>query len=111
MQFECVVYITEEPLDRKKILDKFTEFLAGREPASVNPREDNCSECQWPVEVLFDGKGKMYVDVGSEKFAAPTTWRSDACCTASTKAMVTCSFGCSMTPVKTSPITTINYMF
>jgi hypothetical protein len=87
MQFECVVYITEEPLDRKKILDKFTEFLAGRESAYINRREDNCNECRWPVEILFDLQGKMYLDGGFKKFPAPTAWRSDACCSTATKAM------------------------
>jgi hypothetical protein len=38
MHFEFVVHITEDPLGRKKLLDKFAEFLAGRQPASVNLR-------------------------------------------------------------------------
>jgi hypothetical protein len=42
MHFEFVVHIIEDPLGRKKLLDKFDEFLAGREPASVNLREDIC---------------------------------------------------------------------
>jgi hypothetical protein len=37
------------------------EFLAGREPASVNLQEDNCGECQWPAEVLFDGQDCCFV--------------------------------------------------
>jgi hypothetical protein len=45
----------------------------------VNLREVSYGSCRWPVEVLFDGQGKMYVDAGFEKFAAPTSRRSDRC--------------------------------
>jgi hypothetical protein len=38
MCLEFVVHITEDPLGRMKLLDKFTEFLAGHEPTSVNLR-------------------------------------------------------------------------
>jgi hypothetical protein len=69
MHFEFVVQITEDPLGRKKLPNKFAEFLAGWKTASVNLREDSCGQCRWPVEVLFDGQGKMYLDTGFEKFA------------------------------------------
>jgi hypothetical protein len=42
MHFEFVVHITEDPLGRKKILDKFVEFLPDQEPTSVNLGEDRC---------------------------------------------------------------------
>ncbi|KAK1628676.1 hypothetical protein QYE76_002991 [Lolium multiflorum] len=29
----------------------------------------SCNFCQWPVEVLFDGQGKMYLHTGWDKFA------------------------------------------
>jgi hypothetical protein len=57
------------PIGRKKVHDKFAEFLAGQESASVNLGEDSCSECWWPVEVMFDGEGKIYLDAIFEKFA------------------------------------------
>ena len=31
--------------------------------------EASCGSCRWPVEVLFDGQGKMYLHTGWEKFA------------------------------------------
>jgi hypothetical protein len=43
--FEFVVHITEDPLYRNKILDKFAEFLTGWELAVMNLQEVNCGFC------------------------------------------------------------------
>jgi hypothetical protein len=45
MYFEFGVHITEDPLGRMRLPDKFTEFLA----AEVHLREASCSVCGWPV--------------------------------------------------------------
>ena len=47
---------------------KFAESLDGQEPAKVYLRAVDCGPRVWPVEVLFDGKGRMYLDKGSENF-------------------------------------------
>jgi hypothetical protein len=68
MHFKLVVHITEDPFDIKRLLDKFTKFLAGWEPADVNLRKASCGFCWWLVNVLF-GQDKMYLETGFEKFA------------------------------------------
>jgi hypothetical protein len=35
----------------------------------LNLREVDCGFCRWPVDVLFNGRGKMYLHTGWEKFA------------------------------------------
>ncbi|XP_051230192.1 B3 domain-containing protein Os03g0212300-like [Lolium perenne] len=69
MYFEFVVHITEDPHSKKRVSDKFAEFLAGREPAEVHLREASCGFCHWPVEVLFEGQGSMYLNRGFDKFS------------------------------------------
>jgi hypothetical protein len=69
MYFDFVVHITEDPFDRKRLQNNFAEFLACRVSAGVNLREASCGFCRWPVDVLFDQQGKMYLDAGFEKFA------------------------------------------
>jgi hypothetical protein len=32
-------------------------------------REASCGECQWPVEVLFDGERHTFLHTSSEKFS------------------------------------------
>ena len=67
--FEFVVHITTDPFGRKKLPDKFAEFLDGREPAEVYLREASCGFCRWTVEVWFDGQGKIFLSSGWEDFA------------------------------------------
>jgi hypothetical protein len=38
--FEFVIHITKNPFGRKKLPDKFAEFLAAREPVDVHLREE-----------------------------------------------------------------------
>ena len=64
-----VVHITAEPFARKKLPDKFAEFLDGREPAEMFLREESCGVCRWTVQVWFDGEGKMFLSSGWEEFA------------------------------------------
>jgi hypothetical protein len=92
MYFEFVVHITEDHLGRKRLPDKFAEFLSGWEPAAVNLREVSCHQCRWPTEVLFDGQGKMYLSIG---FARAHNLEVGCMCSAATKAMETCASVCS----------------
>jgi hypothetical protein len=69
MYFEFVIHITEDPLDGKRLPDKFAEFLASWEPAKVHPPEGSYRVCCWPVKVLFAGQGTMYLDRAFNKFA------------------------------------------
>jgi hypothetical protein len=66
---EFVIHITEDPFGRKRLPDKFVEFLVGREPAGVKSREVSYGFYRWPIEVFFNGQGKMYLDNGFEKLA------------------------------------------
>ena len=47
----------------------FGEYVAGKEPAALQLREADCGFCRWPVDVPFDGRGKMYLHTGWEEFA------------------------------------------
>jgi hypothetical protein len=65
--FEFLLHIVEDPLGIKQLLDKFSEFVDGVEPAQLQLREASCNFCRWPVEVLFDEQGKMYLHTGVVK--------------------------------------------
>ena len=67
--FEFILHITADPLSRKKLPDKFAQFLDGWEPAEVYLREESCGVCWWTVEIWFDGEGKMFLQNGWEEFA------------------------------------------
>jgi hypothetical protein len=62
--FEFVVVLKGNPLNIQRLPDKFTDFVAGNEPALLDLREVACDCCRWPVDVLFDGRGKMYLHTG-----------------------------------------------
>ncbi|KAK1618007.1 hypothetical protein QYE76_023524 [Lolium multiflorum] len=67
--FEFLLRIDDDPLGIKQLPDKFAEFVDGVEPAQLQLWEASCNFCGWPVEVLFDGQGKMYLHMGWDKFA------------------------------------------
>ncbi|KAK1629175.1 hypothetical protein QYE76_003490 [Lolium multiflorum] len=67
--FEFIVVLNGDPLGIQRLPDKFTEFVADNEPSVLHLREAGCYCCLWPVDVLFDGRGKMYLHTGWEKFA------------------------------------------
>jgi hypothetical protein len=67
--FEFVIPIKEDPLGSKCPSEKFSQYLAGWERASVHLREASCGFCRWPVEVMFDEEGRMLLHTGWEKFA------------------------------------------
>jgi hypothetical protein len=49
--------------------EKFTQFLDGQEPAEVKLRVAGGGLCMWPVEVMFDMQGQMYLNNGWKQFA------------------------------------------
>jgi hypothetical protein len=63
-EFEFIVVLNGDPLSIHRLPDMFAEFVAGNEPAALLPREASCGFCRWPVDVLFDGCGKMYIHIG-----------------------------------------------
>jgi hypothetical protein len=48
--FEFAIVINEDPFGKKKLPNKFTEFLADREPAEVTLREATCGLRLLPVD-------------------------------------------------------------
>nr|XP_051196884.1 B3 domain-containing protein Os03g0212300-like [Lolium perenne] len=66
--FDAVVFIGE-PLGIQRLSDKFADFVANNELAVLHLREASCDYCRWPVDMLFDGRAKMYLHTGWEKFA------------------------------------------
>ncbi|KAK1620418.1 hypothetical protein QYE76_025935 [Lolium multiflorum] len=68
VQFEFVVVLKDDPLGIQRLPDKFANFVTGNEPVALHMRETGCDCYRWPVHVLFDGRGKMYLHTGWEKF-------------------------------------------
>ncbi|KAK1695599.1 hypothetical protein QYE76_012296 [Lolium multiflorum] len=67
-EFEFIAVLNGDPLGIQRLPDKFTEFVASNEPAALQLRKASCGFCRWPVDVLFDGRDKMYLHTGWEKF-------------------------------------------
>ncbi|KAK1607815.1 hypothetical protein QYE76_031488 [Lolium multiflorum] len=67
--FKFVVFLKGDPLGIQRLKDKFAEFVAGNKSAVLHLREAGCDCCWWPVDVLFDGRGKMYLYTSWENFA------------------------------------------
>jgi hypothetical protein len=58
-EFEFIIVLNGDPLGIQRLPDKFAEFTAGNEPTTLSLWEASCGFCRWPVDVLFDGRGKM----------------------------------------------------
>ncbi|KAK1696121.1 hypothetical protein QYE76_012818 [Lolium multiflorum] len=57
------------PLGIQRLPDKFADFVAGNEPASLHLRDAACDCCRWIVDMIFDTRNKMHLHTGWEKFA------------------------------------------
>jgi hypothetical protein len=68
-EFEFIVVLNSDPLGIQRLPDKFAEFVADNEPTALQLREAGCGFCRWPVDVLFDGRDKIYLRTSWEKFA------------------------------------------
>ena len=67
--FEFLLRIDDDPLGIKRLPDKFAEFVDSAEPAELLLREASSGAFVWPVGILFDGQGAMYLHTGWKKFA------------------------------------------
>uniref|UniRef100_A0ACD5XI17 Uncharacterized protein n=1 Tax=Avena sativa TaxID=4498 RepID=A0ACD5XI17_AVESA len=68
--FEFFTIMLRNPWEKLRLPDKFAEFLDGQEPRAVKLREAGGGQRRlWDVEVVFDGKGQMYLERGWEQFA------------------------------------------
>ena len=67
--FEFVLRIKDDPAGMKKLPDKFLDFLDGEELIGLHLKEAGCNICSWQVDVLEDGRGKLYMHIGWEEFA------------------------------------------
>jgi hypothetical protein len=84
MYFEFVVHIMEGPLDRKRLANKFMEFVAGS--------RSRCT-CGKPTMLFAAGPSRSYStgmepdsSTGASKnLPVTTTWSSDDRCTSFTK--------------------------
>jgi hypothetical protein len=54
--FKFVALINDDPFGKKKLPDKFVEFLADREPTEVILREASCDFCRSTVELVRRGR-------------------------------------------------------
>ncbi|KAK1602741.1 hypothetical protein QYE76_008300 [Lolium multiflorum] len=68
-EFEFIVVLNGDPLGIQRLSDKFAEFVASSEPVALQLREVGCGFCRCPVDVLFDGRVKMYLHTVWEMFA------------------------------------------
>ncbi|CAM0871951.1 unnamed protein product [Alopecurus aequalis] len=67
--FEFFVIILKNPLEKLRLPEKFAKLLDGQEPREVKLQEAGGGRRLWDVEVVFDGKGDMYLERGWEQFA------------------------------------------
>ena len=70
MLFEFIVVLKGDPHGIQRLPDDFADFVTDDErPGSLHVREDGCRCCRWIVDVIYDARGKMYLNIGWEKFA------------------------------------------
>jgi hypothetical protein len=56
--------------------EKFIEFVHDVELDQFQLRKASCNFFRWPVEILFNGQGKMYLHTGWDKFARDLALKS-----------------------------------
>nr|XP_051221396.1 B3 domain-containing protein Os03g0212300-like [Lolium perenne] len=67
-EFEFIIVLNSDPIGIQRLPDKFAEFIAGNELAALHLREAGCGFCRWSMDVLFGGRGNMYLHTSWEKF-------------------------------------------
>ncbi|KAK1697182.1 hypothetical protein QYE76_013879 [Lolium multiflorum] len=65
--FEFVHVLKGDP--RGILPDSFAEYVGGVRPRKMHLREHSCGYCRWIVDAIYDARGKMYLNIGWEKFA------------------------------------------
>ncbi|KAK1612308.1 hypothetical protein QYE76_035981 [Lolium multiflorum] len=68
--FEFVLVLKGDPRDIQRLPDSFAEYVAGDDrPRTMHLREASCGYYRWIVDAIYDARGKMYLNIGWEKFA------------------------------------------
>nr|XP_051207080.1 B3 domain-containing protein Os03g0212300-like [Lolium perenne] len=67
-EFEFIVVLNGDPLGIQRLPDKFAKFVDDNELAALQLREAGYGICRWLVDVLFDGRSKMYFHTDWENF-------------------------------------------
>ncbi|KAK1621001.1 hypothetical protein QYE76_026518 [Lolium multiflorum] len=68
--FEFVLVLKGDPRDIQRLLYSLADYVAGdNRPRTMHLREAACGYYRWIVDVIYDARGKMYLNIGWEKFA------------------------------------------
>ncbi|KAK1608776.1 hypothetical protein QYE76_032449 [Lolium multiflorum] len=67
--FEFVHVLKGDPRGIQRLPDSFAEYVGGVRPRKMHLREHSCGYCRWIVDAIYDARGKMYLNIGWEKFA------------------------------------------
>ncbi|KAK1685231.1 hypothetical protein QYE76_046079 [Lolium multiflorum] len=70
VRFEFVLVLKGDPRGIQRLPDSFADYVAGDDrPRTMHLREAACGYYRWIVDVIYDARGKMYLNIGWEKFA------------------------------------------
>ncbi|KAK1696384.1 hypothetical protein QYE76_013081 [Lolium multiflorum] len=67
--FEFVHVLKGDPRGIQRLPDSFAEYVGGVRPRTMHLREHSCGYYRWIVDAIYDARGKMYLNIGWEKFA------------------------------------------
>ncbi|KAK1650199.1 hypothetical protein QYE76_068004 [Lolium multiflorum] len=67
--FEFVLVLKGDPRGILRLPDSFAEYVGGVRPRKMHLREASCGYYRWIVDAIYDARGKMYLNIGWEKFA------------------------------------------
>ncbi|KAK1605366.1 hypothetical protein QYE76_029039 [Lolium multiflorum] len=65
--FEFVLVLKGDPRGIQRLPDSFA--VARRPPRMMHLREASCGYYRWIIDVIYDARSKMYLNIGWEKFA------------------------------------------
>ncbi|KAK1677561.1 hypothetical protein QYE76_038409 [Lolium multiflorum] len=69
MLFEFVLVLKGNPRGIQRLPDSFVEYVAGDDrPRTMHLREASCGYYRWIVDVIYDARDKMYLNIGWGKF-------------------------------------------
>ncbi|KAK1645900.1 hypothetical protein QYE76_063705 [Lolium multiflorum] len=68
--FEFVLVLKGDPRGIQRLPDSFADYVTGDDrPRTMHLWEAACGYYRWIVDVIYDAGGKMYLNIGWEKFA------------------------------------------
>lgn len=68
--FEFVLVLKGDPRGIQRLPDSFADYVAGDDRLrTMHLREAACGYYRWIVDMIYDARGKMYLNIGWEKFA------------------------------------------